>query len=145
LVGSEIASLVFCATTLASLPLLNLRHSHRHRQLLCQCFGDVYRKDELHWDRFWSQLRDRDRGSQDHAPVQRMSRGYFRDPQIERRLPWGGLMSKTLYRISLGSLIACFTLFAFHVSAQSPPTATEAFNLRIKCKKMSGMTTIRHR
>ncbi len=29
------------------------------------------------------------------------------------------------------------TLFAVHGSAQSPPTATEAFNLRIKCKKMS--------
>jgi hypothetical protein len=28
-------------------------------------------------------------------------------------------------------------LFAAHVAAQSPPTATEAFNLRIKCKKMS--------
>jgi hypothetical protein len=46
-------------------------------------------------------------------------------------------MTNTLYRITRGSLIACFTLFAFHVSAQSPPTATEAFNLRIKCKKMS--------
>jgi hypothetical protein len=46
-------------------------------------------------------------------------------------------MANALYRISLGSLIACFALFAFLVSAQSPPTATEAFNLRIKCKKMS--------
>src|SRR5690348_14162071 len=51
--------------------------------------------------------------------------------------PRGGVMTNTLYRVSLGSLIACFALFAFHVSAQSPPTATEAFNLRIKCKKMS--------
>jgi hypothetical protein len=46
-------------------------------------------------------------------------------------------MTKTLNRISLGYLIACFTLSAFPVSAQSPPTATEAFNLRIKCKEMS--------
>jgi hypothetical protein len=46
-------------------------------------------------------------------------------------------VTNTLYRIRLGSLVACFALFAFHVSAQSPPTATEAFNLRIKCKKMS--------
>jgi hypothetical protein len=46
-------------------------------------------------------------------------------------------MTKTLNRISLGYLIACFTVFAFHVSAQSPPTATEAFNLRIKCNEMS--------
>jgi hypothetical protein len=30
-----------------------------------------------------------------------------------------------------------FLLFAVHASAQSPPSATEAFNLRIKCKKMS--------
>ncbi len=28
-------------------------------------------------------------------------------------------------------------LIAVHGFAQSPPTATEAFNLRIKCKKMS--------
>jgi hypothetical protein len=34
-------------------------------------------RDELHWDGFWSQLRDRDRGSQNHAPVQRMSRRHF--------------------------------------------------------------------
>src|SRR5437763_7833040 len=52
----------------------------------------------------------------------------------------GVLMTNALYRINLGSLIAClalFTLFVSYVSAQSPPTATEAFNLRIKCKKMS--------
>src|SRR5262249_29185544 len=43
-----------------------------------------------------------------------------------------------LYRTALGSLFALsFILFAVHGSAQSPPTATEAFNLRIKCKKMS--------
>jgi hypothetical protein len=47
-------------------------------------------------------------------------------------------MTNTLYRAALGTLFAfSFALFAFHVSAQSPPTATEAFNLRIKCKKMS--------
>jgi hypothetical protein len=46
-------------------------------------------------------------------------------------------MGKTLYRISLGSLIVFFTTFNLHVFAQSPPTATEAFNLRIQCKKMS--------
>lgn len=28
-------------------------------------------------------------------------------------------------------------MFAAHVSAQSPPTATEAFNLRRQCKKLS--------
>jgi len=47
-------------------------------------------------------------------------------------------MANPLYRTGLGSLIAfSVTLFAVHLSAQSPPTATEAFNLRIKCKKMS--------
>src|SRR5262249_41221153 len=60
-------------TTLASLLLLKLGHSHGNRQLLCQCFGNVRRHDELHRDGFWSQLRDRDRSSKDHAPVQRMS------------------------------------------------------------------------
>jgi hypothetical protein len=44
----------------------------------------------------------------------------------------------TLYRAALGSIFALsVVLFAMHASAQSPPTATEAFNLRIKCKKMS--------
>jgi len=60
-------------TTLASLLLLKLGHSHGNRQLLCQCFGNGRRHDELHRDGFWSQLRDRDRSSKDHAPVQRMS------------------------------------------------------------------------
>jgi Outer membrane protein beta-barrel domain len=60
-------------TTLASLLLLKLGHSHGNRQLLCQCFGNVRRHDELHRDGFWSQLRHRDRSSKDHAPVQRMS------------------------------------------------------------------------
>jgi hypothetical protein len=42
------------------------------------------------------------------------------------------------YRAGFGSLCALsLALFAVHGSAQSPPTATEAFNLRIKCKKMS--------
>jgi hypothetical protein len=50
----------------------------------------------------------------------------------------GGTMSSPPYRVVLSSLlILSFTLFPFHVSAQSPPTATEAFNLRIKCKKMA--------
>lgn len=44
----------------------------------------------------------------------------------------------TPHRIVLGSVIALsFILFAAQVSAQSPPTATEAFNLRIQCKKLS--------
>ena len=45
----------------------------------------------------------------------------------------------TLYRTALGSVfgLIAFMLFAVHGSAQSPPTATEAFNLRIKCGKMS--------
>jgi hypothetical protein len=48
-------------------------------------------------------------------------------------------MTNTLYRTAaLGSIFALsVVLFAVHGSAQSPPTATEAFNLRIKCKKMS--------
>jgi hypothetical protein len=48
-------------------------------------------------------------------------------------------MMNKLYRTALGSVfgLIAFMLFAVHVSAQSPPTATEAFNLRIKCKKMS--------
>jgi hypothetical protein len=42
-------------------------------------------------------------------------------------------------RLIFGSFIAFSgTLFAIHgSSAQSPPTASEAFDLRIKCKKMS--------
>jgi hypothetical protein len=42
-------------------------------------------------------------------------------------------------RVVVGSIFAllAFTLIAAHGFAQSPPTATEAFNLRIKCKKMS--------
>jgi hypothetical protein len=41
-------------------------------------------------------------------------------------------------RTALGSVLSLiFTLFAAHVSAQSPPTATEAFNLRKQCKKLS--------
>jgi len=83
LVRSEIASLAF---GLAPLLLLKLCHSHGNRQLLRQCFGNVRRHDELHRDGFWSHLRERDRGSQDHAPVQRMSRGHFHYSQIERRL-----------------------------------------------------------
>jgi hypothetical protein len=44
----------------------------------------------------------------------------------------------TPHRTALGSVLALsFILFAAHVSAQSPPTATEAFNLRRQCKKMS--------
>jgi hypothetical protein len=39
-------------------------------------------------------------------------------------------------RTALGSVLV-FILFAAHVSAQSPPTATEAFNLRTQCKKIS--------
>jgi hypothetical protein len=39
------------------------------------------------------------------------------------------------YRVAF--LVLSFTLFTVHGFAQSPPTATEAFNLRIKCKKMS--------
>ena len=46
-------ALVFSTTTLAALQLLKLCRSHGDRQLLCQRFGDVYRKDELHWDGFW--------------------------------------------------------------------------------------------
>jgi hypothetical protein len=47
-------------------------------------------------------------------------------------------MTNTAYRIGLGSLcVLSLSLFTVHGSAQSPPTATEAFNLRIKCKKMS--------
>jgi hypothetical protein len=39
---------------------------------------------------------------------------------------------------SITSLVVfSMTLFAGHGLAQSPPTATEAFNLRIKCKKLS--------
>jgi hypothetical protein len=41
-------------------------------------------------------------------------------------------------RAALGSVLCLvFILFAAHVSAQSPPTATEAFNLRRECKKLS--------
>ena len=44
----------------------------------------------------------------------------------------------TPHRTVLGSVLALsFILFAAHVSAQSPPTATEAFNLRRQCKKIS--------
>jgi len=44
----------------------------------------------------------------------------------------------TPHRKALGSALALsLILFAAHVSAQSPPTATEAFNLRRQCKKMS--------
>jgi hypothetical protein len=47
-------------------------------------------------------------------------------------------MMDTRYRAALGSVFALSViLFAAHGVAQSPPTATEAFNLRIKCKKMS--------
>ena len=44
-----------------------------------------------------------------------------------------------LYRNSLRLVSAFigFLLLAAHVSAQSPPTATDAFNLRIKCKRIS--------
>jgi hypothetical protein len=41
------------------------------------------------------------------------------------------------YRIAFTCLVVGSSLFAVHGSTQSPPTATEAFNLRIKCKKMS--------
>ncbi|MET4603274.1 hypothetical protein ABIB90_002752 [Bradyrhizobium sp. JR4.1] len=42
------------------------------------------------------------------------------------------------HRTILGSAVALtFVMFAAHASAQSPPTATEAFNLRIQCKKLS--------
>lgn len=44
----------------------------------------------------------------------------------------------TPHRTVLGSVLALsFIVFAAHVSAQSPPTATEAFNLRKQCKKLS--------
>jgi hypothetical protein len=44
----------------------------------------------------------------------------------------------TPHRTALGSVLALsFFLFAAHISAQSPPTATEAFNLRRQCKKLS--------
>ncbi len=48
-------------------------------------------------------------------------------------------MMYKLRRVVLGSIFAfiTFMLIAVHGFAQSPPTATEAFNLRIKCKKMS--------
>jgi hypothetical protein len=47
-------------------------------------------------------------------------------------------MANTLYRTALGFIFALsLVLLAVHGSAQLPPTATEAFNLRIKCKKMS--------
>jgi hypothetical protein len=63
--------------------LLKLCCSHGNRQLLCQCLGDIYRKDKLHWSGFRSQLGGRDRGLQDHAPVQRMSRRHVRYSQVE--------------------------------------------------------------
>jgi len=47
----------------------------------------------------------------------------------------GMKMASKHYRTTF--LVLSFMLFAVHGSAQSPPTATEAFNLRIKCKKMS--------
>jgi hypothetical protein len=44
----------------------------------------------------------------------------------------------TPHRTALSSVLALsYILFAAHVSAQSPPAATEAFNLRIQCKKIS--------
>jgi hypothetical protein len=47
-------------------------------------------------------------------------------------------MMYKLRRVVLGSIFALtFMLIAVHGFAQSPPTETEAFNLRIKCKKMS--------
>jgi hypothetical protein len=46
-------------------------------------------------------------------------------------------MTNTLYRTALGSIALSIIMFTGHGFAQSPPTATEAFNLRIKCKKMS--------
>jgi hypothetical protein len=46
--------------------------------------------------------------------------------------------TKAAYRVGLASLcVLSLLLFAVQGSAQSPPTATEAFNLRIKCKEMS--------
>lgn len=44
----------------------------------------------------------------------------------------------TPHRTVLGIVVAfsCI-MFAAHVSAQSPPSATEAFNLRRECKKLS--------
>jgi hypothetical protein len=66
LVRSKIASLAFGTTTLAPFLFLKPCHSHGNRQLLRQCFGNVRRHDELHRDGFWSHLRERDRGSQDH-------------------------------------------------------------------------------
>jgi hypothetical protein len=48
----------------------------------------------------------------------------------------GGEMSNC--RTALGCLVAFSSaLFAVHGYAQSPPTATEAFNLRIRCKAMA--------
>jgi hypothetical protein len=44
-------------------------------------------------------------------------------------------MASKHYRATF--LVLSFALFTVHGYAQSPPTATEAFNLRIKCKKMS--------
>ena len=44
----------------------------------------------------------------------------------------------TLRRTALGSAFYLgFILFALQATAQTPPTATEAFNLRRECKKLS--------
>jgi hypothetical protein len=49
-----------------------------------------------------------------------------------------GKRMNTPHRTALGFvLLISSILFATYVSAQSPPTATEAFNLRIQCKKFS--------